>query len=704
MSPFSSRLPVMPESIVPDPLAGAPNASPEIVSREFPTAGVAALSAESTSLESLVHHDEAVEAGTPLEVAHRAFRDRGVEFMAVLRHGRVIGLCSRGQIGFVMGSRFGFALYSQSPVETVLVQRPLVISRETPVRDLLDRAMVRHGDEFHEEIVLVDAERKLLGLIPVEAVAQLQSQLVAEQLDELRRQQAALRQQNLDLFRAYHALRQSQGLYLGLFEGHALGVALLDTQGEIHAHNRRLAELLGFGDATDRSGLLTARMAEKERAAFLRLLEAQVQGGDVPATGEFTFQVPGRGARLFRCSTGWIRETGQICACLDDITDQRALEQNMLRQEKQKLLDTLVGGIAHELNNKLTPVQGFTELLSLEVGEKARGYTQVIMKSVAEAAGIIRQLLQLSKPVSPAAQAVDLRTIVEETLVMLRFQVRETRCEVRTVLPTAPVWVRGDPAQLKQVAINLVLNAIQAMEGRPDAALEVEVRTAGRNARLIVGDKGCGIAPENIGRVFDPFFTTKGSDRGSGLGLSICFSIVRQHGGEIAVESQLEAGSRFTVTLPLEDAGILVFAPAGNSTGRRPLADVPRGVRVLVAEDEEVVRRLLQEMLRTQFGCQVDMVSNGAEALVALERGSYALVLSDIRMPVMNGLELFLRLRKTQPEAARRFVFITGHPGEQHLEAEIAKWNVPVIGKPFTMPRLAEVCGPLLRAATAEIP
>jgi two-component system NtrC family sensor kinase len=646
-----------------------------------------------------VHHKESVEAGMPLEIAHRAFRDRGVEFMAVVRGGCVIGLCSRGQIGFVMGSRFGFALYGQSPVETVLVEKPLIVSRGIPVRELLGRAMGRHGDEFHEEIVLVDAERRLLGLIPVEAVAHLQSRLVTEQLDELRSQQSTLRQQNLELFRSFHALRQSQGLYLGLFESHTLGVALLDAQGGIHEHNRRLAEVLGLDGMPAPPMSLTTWIVEKDRAAFLALLEAQAQGGQATAMGEFTLKIPNRGARLFHCSTGWIRETGQICACFDDITDQRALEQNMLRQEKQKLLDTLVGGIAHELNNKLTPVQGFAELLNREGGEKTRNYTAVIIKCVTEAANIIRQLLQLSKPVVPVARGVDLRTIVEETLVILRFQLRESRCEVRAVLPPASVWVMADAGQLKQVALNLVFNAIQAMEGRPDAILTVETRIDGGTGRLIVTDNGCGIAPENLGRVFDPFFTTKGSDRGSGLGLSICFSIVRQHGGDIWVESQPDAGTCFTVSLPLESTGAVILPPSEAHGGEWGPAAVPRGVRVLVVEDEEVVRRLLQEMLRTQFGCQVDLVGNGTEALAALENERYALVLSDIRMPVMNGMELYLHLRKTQPKLTSRFVFITGNPGERHLDAEIAKWNVPVIAKPFTLARLTEVCGPMLRSA-----
>ncbi len=669
------------------------------------------LGAEATPLESLVHHRESVDAGTPLESAHRDFRDRQVEFMAVCREGCVIGLCARGQIGFVMGSRFGFALYSHSPVETALVAEPLIVMHDTPVRELLDRAMARHGDAFHEEVVLVDADRRLLGLIPVEALAQLQSRLVAEQLDELRRQQAALLEQNLELFRANHALRQSQGLYLGLFEGHTLGVALLDVDGGIHEHNQRLAELLGFAETSAALISLTPWVAETDRPAFLALLQAHADSGTAAATRELVLHLPGRGARLFRCSTGWIRETGQICACLDDITDQRTLERNMLRREKQTLLDTLVGGIAHELNNKLTPVLGFADLLSVDRGADVQRYADYIQKSVGEAAGIVRQLLQLSKPVAPAAQLVDLRTVVEETLVMLRFQLRESPCEVRTVFSATPVWVMAEAGQLKQVTINLVLNALQAMENRAGGMLAIEVHACepARQAVLTVTDNGCGIAAENLGRIFDPFFTTKGPERGTGLGLSICFSVVRQHGGDIAVESQPGSGARFTITLPLEDVGALLFAPATGTAAAPGPADVPRGERVLVVEDEEVVRRLLQEMLRAQFGCRVDLAGNGAEALDLLVRENYALVLSDIRMPVMSGPEFFLHLREVRPGIARRFVFLTGYPGDRRLEEEIAQWDVPVIPKPFTLARLAEVCTPFLRlppppdaAATGE--
>lgn len=672
--------------------------------QEFPPASPRTLGAEETSLESLVYHREAVEADLPLEQVQRVFRDRQVEFVAVRRNGRVLGLCSRGQIGFLMGSRFGFALNSNAPAESALTKRPLLIPRDTPVRAALDRALSRRGTEFHEDVVLVDADQRLLGLIRVESLAQLQSRLVTQQMDELCQQHARMQQQNVELFQANHAARQSQGLYIGLFENHTLGVALLDDQGVIVQRNRQLGELLNLGNSAVAAVSLSAWVVAAKRAEFMALVAAHARGAEAPATREFLLNVPERGNRLFRCSLGWIRETGQICACLDDITEQRAMERVMLQQEKQKLLDTLVGGIAHELNNKLTPVQGFADLLNFSTDPCTRRYTELISTSVMEAAQIIKQLRQLSQPTTHEAQVTDLRVVMEETLLVIGFKLRETGCRVITQFSPDPVWVLADAGQLKQVAMNLVLNALDAMGGMTDSELVLTVDETDGNARLVVADNGTGIAPEVIGRIFDPFFTTKGPVLGTGLGLSLCFSIVRQHEGEIGVESTPGAGTRFTVTLPQHAAEkpLFVLQPGSRSEMSlgRAAPQWTGGQRVLVVEDEEVLRLLLQEMFSVHFDCRVDAVSNGAEALGALGRETYALVVSDIRMPVMSGIDLYLRLCETHPAVVRRFVFITGHPGEKALEAQIAQWNVPVIAKPFNLSRLVEICSPFLQRST----
>ena len=655
---------------------------------------VALPSAEATPLRSLVHHTGAIEDQTPLEDVQRVFDEKQVDFLALVRDGRVTGLCSRLRLGILLGSRFGFALYARSPAHQAQVERPLVFAETTPVRQLLDRALARHGDDFHEDVVLVDEQGGLIGLMPVDALARLQSRLVAEQVGELRRQ-------HLKLFQAAHALRQSQGRYLGLFEGHTLGVALLDVSGGVHEHNRRLAELLNLGPEAVALVSLAPWVVESERQTFLTLLAAQTREVAAEAAREFTLNIPGRGARLFRCSMGWIRETGQICVCLDDITEQRALERHLARQEKQAVLDTLVGGIAHELNNKLTPVQGFSELIALNTDEQTRLYAGLITKSVSEAATIIRQLLQLSKPGVSEMQVVDLRTIVDEALTMLQFQIRESGGTVRTSLPAHPEWVRADAAQIKQLVLNLVLNALQATANQPDPTVTIELAEQNRNALLVVTDNGVGIPAENLGRIFDPFFTTKSPKHGTGLGLGVCLSIVRQHGGDITVESQPQAGARFAVSLPLETAVPLAL-DFSTDAAAAPLPNPARtGARVLVVEDEIVVARLMQEIFQTKFGCHVEVVSNGLAALEKLAEERYTLVVSDIRMPDMNGTEFYLWLCEAQPAAARRFVFVTGHAGEKHLAAEISQWGVPIIAKPFTIDELTAACAPFLQGTVS---
>jgi len=537
-------------------------------------AGTAALSAEKIPLESLVHHRNAVAFDLPLEEVHKIFGEKNVDFLALIRAGGVVGLCGRARLGFLLGSRFGFALYSETPAHEAQVSSPIILRTGTPIREVLRTALARRGHEFYEDVALVDESSRLLGLIPVEALARLQTRLVAEQLDELRRQSLELRE----------------------------------------------------------------------------------------------------------------------------------LERHMHRQEKQRLLDTLVGGVAHELNNKLTPVLGFADLLA--AGRSGPQFAGYISKSAGEAAAIIRQLLQLSKPATGNRQAVDLRHVVEESLLMLKFKLRESKAEIRTTLPPGRIEALADAAQIKQVMMNLVLNALHAMEGCAAPSLEIEVGRRDAHGYIRVGDNGSGISSEIVGRIFDPFFTTKGPDRGSGLGLSVCHSIVEQHGGEILVESEPGRGATFTVILPAAEPADQDRPRPGGEAGAavgeaHPLEE---GRRILVVEDEEEVSMLLQEVLSSAFGSAIDLAADGVEALRWVERRDYALVVSDVRMPSMGGTEFFLRLRELRPALAQRLVFVSGHVGDKALEAEIAHWHVPLLAKPFSPGQLKEICAPLLLRQPAATP
>ena len=660
------------------------------------------LKAELTKMELLVHHKMCCAHDLPLEEVHQMFRETSADYIALERDGRVTGVCSRARVGFVLGSRFGFALNSRTPAFSAQVAHPLVFTRTTAVRRILERALGRPADEFHEDVLLVDDANRLIGLIPTQALARLQSQLVEEQLGALKEQHETEHRQNLELFQANQALRQTQGLYRALFESNATGVALLDARGHAQGHNRRLSELLGRAPEAVEPFLLADLVCGEERSWFGQwLFELERDRSSIHAR-EFHFELGGRGRRLMRISVGFIPETGQISACFDDVTEQRMMELHLQKQEKQQMLDTLVGGIAHELNNKLTPVLGFAQLLELEVDERGRSYLGYIGKSVEEAARIIRQLLQLSKPQIGAPEVVNLAAIVGDVVTMLKFQLREAKTAVHTQAPPEPVRVFADPAQLKQVVMNLVINALHAMEAVPHPRLEITINRQGASGWLEVADNGAGIPANIIGRIFDPFFTTKGPDKGSGLGLSICASLVRQQGGELAVTGVEGQGARFSVRLPLAASDAVAATPFARFSRADTLKLAWAGLRVLIVEDEVVVRHFLQEALRTGFGCQVDVALDGVDGLRRAANFDYALVISDVRMPGLNGPEFYRKLTGLRPTAAGRFVFVTGHDGEHSLGELLACTAVPVMAKPFTMQQLQEVCGPILSAVAGR--
>jgi len=660
------------------------------------------LPAESIDLGRLVDHKLTIASTLTLGQAHSRFRECEVDFLAVIDGQTVCGLCARHRVGFILGSRYGFALYSDTPVSQAMVPQSLMIQEGTPTRTVLEAAFARAGDAFYDDVVLIDAGGNLVGLISARKLVQLQSLLVSDQFAELHRQHEATRKQNLELFQTNNALRQSQALYQALFESHSLGVALIDIRGLLHTSNRRLKELLALGQEEVSAQSLMQRLHAHERSNFLAALgshERKPQG--LPLTNEYVLDIPLHGPRKFSVTTSWIQETGQISACFEDVTEKRALENMMVRQEKQLLLDTMVGGIAHELNNKLTPVLGFAELLRLSTDQRTKTCAQNIGRGIEEAAHIIRQLLQLSKPTSHQFEKIDLRQVLMESMTMLKFQIQDSGAIVRTSAPASAVPVLADLSQLKQVVINLVINALQAMEGRPSPTIEIRIWSETKQVCLSISDNGIGMSSETIGRIFDPFFTTKGPDRGTGLGLSICTSIMQLHGGVITVESQPNVGSTFKLTLPIGTGSLSDKHPT-TSQSQSPFKSGAHS-QILVVEDESVVRNVMQEMLHTCFNCTVDLAQNGAEALEAISKKSYDLIISDIRMPVMDGPELYESLRENNQTAAKRFVFMTGHAGDQDMQQQIADWGMPVIAKPFKLTRLSEVCFPYLVNAQPPI-
>lgn len=642
--------------------------------------GNPAVSANAIRLDELAVPANAVQRTTTLEQVHRLLASAEESYVAVLDGLRPVGLSSRARIGILMGARFGFALYSHMPVTEALLPEPQIYCADDSVETLLQLALSRSGEAFHEDVILVDAAGCYLGLVPTWKLAQLQNRLLAAQIQQGREQQAALRRTNLEMFRKVAELHQSEARYRTLFNNSATGFALLDSDGAASSLNARLRQLLGVRDEAPLR--LFEVLPPACRALFFSPGTRRTAAPPEAAT-EFALAVPTRGERRLRLHRAWIPETGQWCVAIDDVTEERALQARALEREKRSLLEALVGGVAHELNNKLAPVVGFASMLAGGVDEvEAAEYGRLIGSSAAEAARIIGQLLNLSKPVQLHCDTFRLRQHVAETIALLRFRLRDAG--VQTALPAEgdDVEIYADPGQIRQVLLNLCVNAIDAMAGRPWRVLAIELVPEPEHVRLIVSDTGTGIAPENLGRLFQPFFTTKGPNSGTGLGLSICASIIEKHGGAITVRNRPGGGAEFAVRLPRA-------APAGPppapAAAERPLSGRPSlGGRVLVVEDEDVVARLVQEIVVRHYDCTVVRAADGREGLALCAAEDFAVIVSDLRMPVMNGLDFHEQIVRQRPELGRRFVFMSGYEGDLQHRDRLAECGVPVLPKPFT--------------------
>jgi len=370
-----------------------------------------------------------------------------------------------------------------------------------------------------------------------------------------------------------------------------------------------------------------------------------------------------------------------------DITDHRRVQAEMERQrealhqsEKLSALGSLLAGVAHELNNPLSVVVGHAAMLQeLSPDEPTRERAGKIKAAADRCARIVRTFLAMARAKPDERAPVHMNAVVEGALDMLAYGLRTSGVEVARDLAPAlpPVFASAD--QLHQVCLNLVINAQQALQGQGEGqARRLRVRTFVDDGRVAVefADNGPGIPADIQKRIFDPFFTTKPMGMGTGIGLSVCRGIVLAHGGRIAVESRPGEGACFRLWLPPSGQ------PDAEGAAGRPGAAGAKAARILVVDDEVAIAELLAEILG-RAGHEVSIVANGSAALDWLAAGSPELLISDLRMPGMDGPTLYRRLAAEHPDLLRRMLFITGDSLSPDLTAFLTETGVPVIEKPY---------------------
>ncbi len=492
-----------------------------------------------------------------------------------------------------------------------------------------------------------------------------------------------------------------------------VGVVLMDPSGRIRFSNARFGQLFGLGvrDLREASDFDTLHELIAKRfhdpGAFRAPWNSYMGGAGEPGHDELELTRPVRRVleRFYRPVLDTQGRHAGWCELYSDVTGERQIQSKLLQTEKMAALGQLVSGIAHELNNPLTAIIGYAQLLlghglsTDQLSEAKKVYQQA-----ERARRIVKNLLYFARENKPERSRVDLNEIVQRTLALRSYELKVENIQVEFELDSHLPQTMADPYQLQQVVLNLVVNAEQALlEERGHGCVRIRTshsarlpgpRAAGR-ILLEVSDDGPGIPPVIASRIFDPFFTTKPPGVGTGLGLSIVYGIVQQHGGEVTFENQHGAGVRFLVELPV------VPVPATDRATALPYsADRPGAVaagRILVVEDEPTVAQLIVDVLREE-GHQAEAVLDSQDGLTLISRGQYDLVICDLRMPRLDGPAFYDALVRSGSPIRDKILFTTGDTLAPRTIEFLEPNGFPYLAKPFLVEELKLAVNRLLAA------
>lgn len=503
--------------------------------------------------------------------------------------------------------------------------------------------------------------------------------------------------------RAEEALRASERLLAGILEIAADAVISADEAQRITLFNRGAEEIFGYR-AEEALGkpldiLLPPRLAEAHRAHVRDFAASPTPARRMNERGAVFARRKDGTEFPAEASISKLEVDGEkiFTVMLRDTTERNRLEERLRLSQRMEAVGRLAGGVAHDFNNMLTAIVGYSDLLLTEFAHDDPGRLDVdeIRKAAERAASLTRQLLAFSRRQVLQPKVLDLNLVVADMEQMLRRLIGED-VELVSVLEPTLGCVKADPGQIEQVIVNLAVNARDAMPRGGKLTIETadaELDEAyarqhvavvpGPYVMLAVSDTGTGMDPEIQDRIFEPFFTTKEKGEGSGLGLATVYGIVKQSGGNIWVYSEPGRGTTFKIYLPRVDE------PAEPLPRREEPGSLPRGAEtVLVVEDEPAVRELTARVLRGA-GYTVLEAPGGEEALKWVEshRGAIHLLLTDAVMAGMSGRELAERIEATRP--GTKVVYMSGYTDNAIVRHGLLEPGVALLQKPFTPIALA---------------
>ena len=562
------------------------------------------------------------------------------------------------------------------------------------------------------EARIEDEREELQNLSPEE---------ITRLVHDLRTHQIELEIQNEDLRQAQQDLAAARDRYLDLYELAPVGYLTVSDKGLIAEANLTVADLLGV----ERGGLLKAPLSQfvapEDQDAYYfhrrthddpgqkHSFEARMLRAGADPFWASIRCIPvknpdGAGAPWHRAAIADISERKRAEEELREanrqlaqtLSELEATQQKLAQQERLRALGVLASGVAHDFNNSLAIIQGLAEVLSLhgpkyEDPSELPRYLDLIRTECDKAAEVVKRVNQFYRPRVEDEPLVPVRVnrVVEDVIALTEprwktlAESRGVQVDVRSDLEDVPV-VAGNQHELEQALANLVLNAVEAIEG--EGAIVIRTRAAGNLVQIEVADTGSGMTEEVRRRGFDPFFTTK-EDPGGGLGLASVHGIIERHGGSISVESRLNEGTTFRISLPV--GGTEEDPPRPEPRVDRASAS---SLRVLLVEDKASVRLVFSEFL-SLAGHEVEEAADGREGLDRFRSQGFDVVITDLSMPEMNGNELALAIRHQSPETP--VILMTGF-GEEALALGTSAADI-VLRKPVREAQILEALATVCR-------
>jgi len=410
----------------------------------------------------------------------------------------------------------------------------------------------------------------------------------------------------------------------------------------------------------------------------------------------------------FQVSVGpWYDKNNRLAGSIHvakDISNEKLLQQQLIQSEKLSAIGELISGIAHELNNPLTGVMGYSQLLQMrgDLDERARDSLVKINNLATRCQKIVQNLLSFARKQKPERTLTSVNEILERTVELRSYELQVNNIAILLELdPQLPRTI-ADKHQLQQVFLNVITNAEQAMletKGRGKLGIRTRSDTAGGRVVIEIADDGPGIPEQHLTRIFDPFFTTKEVGKGTGLGLSLAYGIIKEHAGNIYARSKLGEGSTFVIELPvIGDLHEGARLPEELVPQALHFENLVRGKRILVVDDEKYILDFFVEVFQ-MYPVDVDTACDGRAALDMMQLHEYDLIVTDFKMPQMSGRELFEWIKEHRPHLASRIVFVTGDTVSPETRSFFESTANRYLAKPFRIEEVREVVQRTLEAA-----